>query len=217
MAKNPWWAPWALTRLIEPSMRRLVVQIPQIAGMKAGESVLDVCCGTGASAIYYAQIGLNAAGIDIDKRVIDIATKRVNRSNLQNVSFQTASALELPFDNSSFNHVSIIMGLHEMKVNHRNTIISEMKRVTKDNGTLIFLDYMVPLPRNAYYGLAVVTEFLAGSDHNRCFKEFIKLGGLRPLLKSHQLEGKRAGEHSLVEILLAHTSAGSSNPHGFVT
>ena len=210
MAKNPWWAPWALTRLIEPSMRRLVVQIPEIAEMKAGENVLDICCGTGALALHYAGIGLDAVGIDIDRRVIDIANKRVAQSRLRNVAFQTASALELPFESNSFDYVSITMGLHEMSVNHRHAIISEMKRVTKEYGTLVFLDYMVPLPHNAYYGLAIVAEFLAGRDHNRCFKEFLKLGGLMPLLKQHQLEGKRAGEHSLVEIVLANRSAGSS-------
>lgn len=206
MAKNPWWAPWALTRLIEPSMRRMIIQIPELAGMKAGESVLDICCGTGASALYYAEVGLNASGIDIDRRVIDIANKRVNQTDLKNVSFQTASALDLPYGDNSFDHVSIIMGLHEMEIVDRNIIISEMKRVTKENGTLIFLDYIVPLPRNAYYGLAIISEFLAGSDHNHCFKEFLKLGGLMPLLEQHQLTGERKSELKLVEIVLAKSS-----------
>ncbi len=101
MAKNPWWAPWALRNLIEPMMQKLTTQIPEIAGMKAGERVLDVCCGTGGLTFIYARMGIIATGIDLDQRVIEIAERRTTELDLSNASFQTASALELPLADST--------------------------------------------------------------------------------------------------------------------
>ena len=207
MAKNPWWAPWALCNLIEPSMRSLATQIPDIAGMKEGERVLDVCCGTGGLALIYARMGLIATGIDIDHRVTEVAERRVTQLGLPNASFKTASALELPFEDNSFDHVSIVLAIHEVNRSHRDTIISEMKRVVKTQGTLIFLDYMAPMPQVPYSWLARFTEFLAGRDHNGCFKDYLKQGGLMALLEQHQLLGERKSELSLIEIVLAKTVA----------
>ena len=207
MAHNPWWAPWALSNLIEPAMRSLSTQIPEIAGMKSGDKTLDVCCGTGGLAFIYARIGIIATGIDIDHRVIEVAREKATKLNLPNISFQTASALELPFEDGSFDHASITMGIHEVSRDHRNAIISEMKRVVKSQGILVFLDYMAPLPQGPYSWLAKVTEFLAGSDHNSCFKDYLKQGGLMALLNQHQLLGERKRELSLVEIVLAKNEA----------
>ncbi len=206
MAKNPWWAPWALNNLIEPMMRDITTQIPKMVGMNAGEKVLDVCCGTGGLAIIYAHTGLIATGIDIDSRVTEVAQRRITQSGLSNISFRTASALELPFENNSFDHVSIVMAIHEVNRSHRDTIISEMKRVVKTPGTLIFIDYKSPLPRGPYSWLTRFTEFIAGNDHNSCFKDYQKQGGLMALLKQHQLLGERKRDLSVIEMVLASTA-----------
>lgn len=203
MARNPWWAPWALANLIEPSMRKLTKQIPEIARMKAGESVLDLCCGTGGLAIIYAQAGMIATGIDIDPRVIAIANRRISVSSLPNISFQTASALEMPFDDDSFDYVSITMGIHEVSRPDRDAIISEMRRVVKNGGSFVFLDYMTPMPKLFHLWIANFAEFIAGRDHHQYFKDYLHQGGLMGLLSRHHLPGERKRELSLVEIVIA--------------
>jgi ubiquinone/menaquinone biosynthesis C-methylase UbiE len=207
MAKNPWWAPWVLSRLIEPMMRELTAQIPGIAGMKAGERALDVCCGTGGLAFLYARMGVIATGIDMDHRVIHVAERRRSELNLPNASFQTASALELPFEDHCFDHVSIAMSIHEVERSHRDAIIWEMKRVVRNPGTLLFLDYMVPMPQRPSSWAARFTEFASGRDHNRCFLDYIKQGGLMALLKRHHLSGEKKSELSPMEIVLAKMAA----------
>lgn len=203
MPQNPWWAPWALFHLIEPAMREFTAQIPDLAEMKAGERILDVCCGTGGLVFQYAQTGLVATGIDIDQRVITIANNRANNASLSNVSFQAVSALEMPFDENTFDHVSIVLGLHEVDHQFRDAIISEMKRVVKNSGDLIFLDYMAPLPRAFNSWLARFTEFVAGIDHIRCFNDYVKRGGISSLLEHHHLSGKRMAELCPLEIVAA--------------
>ncbi len=191
MAVNPWWAPWVLSKMIEPLMRSLIIQVPTLAEMKAGDRALDICCGTGALALRYASLGVMATGIDQDPRVIQVADTKRRRQGMGNASFQTANALNLPFGDSLFDHVSISMSVHEVNREERDRIISEMKRVVKEGGNLIFIDYKVPLPPIPSSYTSRVVELVAGRDHNQCFKDYIQQGGLDGMLPGHKLHEKR--------------------------
>jgi len=194
MVSKPWWSPWALNRIIEPLMLILRIQIPVFAGMKAGDRVLDVCCGTGALALHYARMGIISTGIDSDHRVIEVAEKKRKKQGLSNISFQTANALDLPFKDNFFDYASISMSLHEKEREDRARIVTEMKRVVKREGTLIFIDYRIPLPRILVSSSVKAIEFIAGREHNRCFKDYVKQGGLNELLNVNHLRQNRNAE-----------------------
>jgi len=208
MAVNPWWAPWALSKVIEPLMRGLIIQVPAIAGMKAGDRALDICCGTGALALLCARMGVIATGVDQDPRVIQVADKKSRNQGLSNASFQTANALNLPFGDSHFDYASISMAVHEVGRAERDRIISEMKRVVKKEGSLIFIDYKVPLPPIPSSYTSRVVELVAGREHNRCFRDFIQQGGLDELLKKHGLREGARGELGPMTIIQALNSKG---------
>ena len=174
-------------------MRSLRFQTPVLAEMNAGDRALDVCCGTGALALHYASMGVIAAGIDLDPRVIEVAENKRRKLGLSNVSFQTANALDLPFEDNLFDYASIAMSLHENRRVERDRMISEMKRVVKEEGTLVFIDYKVPLPRIPSSYTSRVVELIAGKEHNRYFKDYIEQGGLDGLLENNHLhEDKRS-------------------------
>jgi ubiquinone/menaquinone biosynthesis C-methylase UbiE len=187
MVANPWWSPWALNRIIEPTMFSLRTQIPKLAVMKEGDRVLDVCCGTGALVLDYARMGIVTSGIDINPRVIEVAENKRKKQRLYNVSFQTANALYLPFKDNAFNHASISMSLHEKGIADRDIVISEMKRVVKKEGNLIFIDYRIPVPQIFISPAVKAIEFMAGRDHWKSFKDYVKRGGLDELLKRNHL------------------------------
>jgi len=201
MVANPWWAPWALNRMIEPLMRSLRIHTPELAGMKAGDRALDVCCGTGALALHYAKMGIIAAGIDLDPRVIEVAENKRKKLGLGNVSFQTANALDLPFEDNFFDYASISMSLHENERAERDKMISEMKRVVKEEGALVFIDYKVPLPRIPSSYTSKVVELIAGREHNRYFKDYIERGGLDELLKKNHLHEEKRDELGPLSII----------------
>ena len=203
MAANPWWAPWVLSKVIEPLMRSLIIQAPTIAGMKAGDRALDICCGTGALALRCAKIGVIATGVDQDPRVIQVADKKSRNQGLSNASFQTANALNLPFGDSHFDHASISMAVHEVGRAERDSIISEMKRVVKEEGSLIFIDYKVPLPPIPSSYTSRVVELMCGREHNRCFRDYIRQGGLDALLRKHGLREGARGELGPMTIIRA--------------
>lgn len=178
--------------LVDPLLRDIRIYTVKFSGMKAGDRVLDVCCGTGDQAFYYAQAGITANGIDLDPNMLKLARKDKRKKALRNVSFQIADARNLPFKDSSFDYASISFALHEKERTARDKIISEMRRVVKKEGALIFIDLQVPLPKNLFAYLIRAIEFVAGREHHRYFKDYIAQGGLDEILKKNQLaEAKR--------------------------
>jgi len=62
-----------------------------------------------------------------------------------------------------------------------------MKRVVKQDGALILIDFQVPLPRNIWGVSARAIEFLAGGSHYQSFKDYLANGGLEDIPKNHGL------------------------------
>jgi ubiquinone/menaquinone biosynthesis C-methylase UbiE len=176
---------------IDRALAGIKTRVPDFCEMKAGDRVLDVCCGTGAQTFRYARMGIISWGIDLDPSMIDFAERRRKRLGLSSTFFQRASATNLPFRDGSFDHASISMGLHEKERTSRDRIISEMRRVVKKDGTLAIVDYRVPYPGNAYGRAVRLLEQIAGQDHFRCFREFIEDGGLDSLLNRHHLQEEK--------------------------
>jgi ubiquinone/menaquinone biosynthesis C-methylase UbiE len=119
--------------------------------------------------------------------MLNIAARNVRRQKAVNVSFQLADATRLPFPDRYFDYASISMGLHDKEKPVRYQIISEMKRVVKQDGALILIDYQVPLPGNVVAVFARAIEFFAGGSHYQSFRDYLSNGGLNDMLKSHGL------------------------------
>ena len=173
--------------LVDPLLRDLRKHTPEFAGMRIGDKVIDVCCGTGARVLEYGRRGIVATGIDISPSMLKIATRNIRRQKAVNVSFQLANATSLPFPDGYFDYASISLGLHDKEKPIRYQIISEMKRVIKQDGALVFIDYQVPLPRNVWTVSAGAIEFLAGGSHYQGFKDYLANGGIEDILKNHGL------------------------------
>lgn len=176
--------------VIDPILKDLRELVPETVGMKAGDSVLDVCCGTGAQVLEYARHGINSQGLDNSPEMIATANKNRTRYGLKNASFTLGDARELPYDDNHFDYVSVSFAIHDKEGRLKDEIVSEMKRVAKENGTLIFIDFSTPLPKNIYGLMVRFIEFAAGGSHYRGFKEYSSNGGLDALIKKHNLHIK---------------------------
>lgn len=177
--------------LIDPLLRGVRLYTIYFSKMKAGDRVLDVCCGTGDQAFHYARAGIMATGIDLDPNMLKLARK--DKRKTSNVSFQRADACYLPFKDNCFDYASISLALHEKERAARDKIIAEMKRVVRKGGALIFLDFQVPLPKKMLPYLVKIVEFFAGREHHRCFRDYLAQGGLDVLLVRNQLAETRRG------------------------
>ena len=98
-----------------------------------GESLLDIGCGSGASIKPFIDKGLTVTGIDPSPYMLDIAAEQYGHK----VDFYRGFAEDLPFDDNSFNHASLVTTLEF--VDDPVKAISEACRVAKDR---IFLGVM---------------------------------------------------------------------------
>ncbi len=174
-------------KLIDPILRNVRQYAPVFSDMKAGDRVLDVCCGTGAQVIEYGRHGIIATGIDTDPSMLGTAFRNKAKLASSNTSFYLADAASLPFDDNNFDYVSVSFGLHDKEREIRNRIITEMKRVVKKDGSLVFIDFKVPLPKNIWAIFARTIEFIAGESHYQGFQDYVRNGGLNNILENHQL------------------------------
>ncbi len=111
-------------------------QLAKLVGITADMSVLDVGSGVGGPARYLAATyGCRVTGVDLSEPFVDAArylTKRTGQS--RQVSFQSASALELPFDDGRFDAVLL---LHvAMNIADRTQLYREIRRMLKPGGGL---------------------------------------------------------------------------------
>jgi ubiquinone/menaquinone biosynthesis C-methylase UbiE len=193
------------SNVIDPLLKDLRIRTIKFAGIKTGDRVLDVCCGTGDQALYYAKEGIIAYGIDLDPGMIKTAERNKKELGLNNVSFQIADAQNLPFEDIFFDCVSISFALHEKERRARDKIVSEMKRVVKKGGSLIFIDFKVPQPKNIYSYLIRAIEHFAGRNHYEYFKNYLEQGGLSEILKKNQIyaEKKNYTKNGIIEMIKA--------------
>ncbi len=111
--------------------------------IKAGFKILDVCTGTGDIPLLITEKfgdSVDIIGVDFSGKMLEIALKRAIKHD--NIKFITADALNLPFEDKTFDAVFISFGLRNLADLKKGII--ELKRVTKDNGYVINLDMGKP-------------------------------------------------------------------------
>jgi SAM-dependent methyltransferase len=110
-------------------------------------TTLDVGCGTGENALFLAENGFSAVGVDLSVRAIEAAKAKASERKLR-VDFRVANALALDFDSSSFGNV-IDSGLfHTFNDMERIAFASEISRVLTPNGGYFMLCFSNKEPTN---------------------------------------------------------------------
>ena len=74
--------------------------------LETGMSLLDVGCGPGRHAYYFAQRGIKVHGIDISQTFIDIAKERAPSG----ATFERVDAREMSFDHQYDAVISLCQG-----------------------------------------------------------------------------------------------------------
>src|SRR6476620_1122096 len=83
------------------------------ADLEAGDTALDVCCGTGDLALELARrVGSEGRviGCDFSEPMLDLAREKAGERSAY-VRFEWADALELPYDTGRFDAVTVGFGV----------------------------------------------------------------------------------------------------------
>ncbi len=118
-------------------------ELAKLAGITADTSVLDVGSGVGGPARFVAATyGCPVTGVDLSEPFVDAARYLTGRTGQSGqVSFQTASALELPFDDGRFD---VVLLQHvAMNISDRPRLYREIHRVLKSGGRFATFDVVL--------------------------------------------------------------------------
>jgi ubiquinone/menaquinone biosynthesis C-methylase UbiE len=100
-----------------------------------GKTAIDIGCGSGRYTFALAELGCrNVIGIDHGERGLAVARKIVKHTNVENISFQKADVLDIPFEDESFDFVFCHGVLHHTEDMEQG--LSEMVRVAKTGSTI---------------------------------------------------------------------------------
>ncbi|OQK15462.1 ubiquinone biosynthesis protein UbiE [Methyloprofundus sedimenti] len=105
--------------------------------LRPGESVLDVCSGSGGSALPAAeQVGPHGKVIaaDLAERLIALAEAKARVKKLENIEFRVADMLDLGYPDSSFDAVVCVFGI--FFVPDMTAAVKELWRMVKPGGRL---------------------------------------------------------------------------------
>ena len=171
-------------------------ELAKLAGITADMSVLDVGSGVGGPARFLAATyGCRVTGVDLSEPFVDAARYLSERTGQSGqVSFQTASALALPFDDG---HFDIVLLQHvAMNISDRARLYREIRRVLKPGGRFATFDVVLnsgephypvqhyPLP----WARTPATSFLFTGAATR---EAIEAAGFRTLTSQDDTEAAK--------------------------
>ena len=116
-------------------------------GLRPGQSALDVAGGTGDLAAGMArQVGERGLVVlsDINAAMLEVGRNRLlDRGLMRNVRFSLANAECLPFEDASFDCVTIGFGLRN--VTDKPAALASMRRVLRPGGRLLVLEFSKPV------------------------------------------------------------------------
>ncbi len=167
-------------------------ELAKLAGIGADTSVLDVGSGIGGPARFLAAThGCVVTGVDLSEPFVDAArylTARTGQSG--QVSFETASALALPFGESNFD-VALLQHV-AMNISDRAGLYREIRRVLKPGGKFATFDVVLgagdphyPVP----WARTPATSFLLTAEATR---EAIEQARFRTLAWQDDTEAAKA-------------------------
>jgi len=118
--------------------------------------VLDVATGTGDVALEIAAqtpATVSIVGVDFCKEMVDLGRVKVEQSrHADRITLQVAPCEEIPFEDRTFDAATISFGIRN--VVDRIKGLTEMRRVLKDGGRIVILEFStptMPLFRSLYH------------------------------------------------------------------
>ena len=121
----------------------------QLANVRKGDQILDLAGGTGDLAILFEKrVGKEGSIVlaDINSEMLRKGRDRlIDKGLVGNIRYTQVNAECLPFEDNSFDCVSIAFGLRN--VTDKNAALRSMLRVLKPGGRVIILEFSHPVDK----------------------------------------------------------------------
>ncbi len=110
-------------------------------GVRPGDRVLEIACGTGLNFPHLRQLAGEAGllvGVDLTPAMLGIARQQVSRNGWMNVEVREADAAHLPFPDASFDKAFCAFALNIIPEYER--AVAEVMRVLVPGGRFVALE-----------------------------------------------------------------------------
>ncbi|MCX7772201.1 MAG: class I SAM-dependent methyltransferase [Clostridia bacterium] len=144
-------------------------------------SILDVCFGTGNSALAIARKNdkNKITGIDLSLEMLAVARRKIKKKRIDNITLHCMDATHLDLQ-QRFDIVTTSLSLHEMPPAVMEAAIGEMSRVLKPGGSLYIIEWNRPSHKLG----AAMFNFFPYRFEPRGFGDFLKIDWGAQLKKS---------------------------------
>ncbi len=141
------------------------------------DKVLDIGIGTGLALATYPSY-VSVTGVDLSEGMLQKARKRMQDQGMNWVHLALANALELPFEENSFDHV--VLSHVVTVVSDPVELIKETQRVTRPGGKIVIINHFQS--SNRFFAMlekwiCPITEHL-GWKSDLCLDDLIRDTGL---------------------------------------
>ena len=120
------------------SLPRLV----ELANPQVNWHMLDVATGGGHTALAFAPHVAKVTASDITPQMLEAASKHIAKQGVENVVFESADAVDMPFADGTFDCVTCRIAPHHFPDIFK--FLQESARVLKTGGTFGLVDNIVP-------------------------------------------------------------------------
>jgi phosphatidylethanolamine/phosphatidyl-N-methylethanolamine N-methyltransferase len=146
-------------------------------GIQPGDRVLDIGVGTGLALASYPSHA-KVVGIDLSEGMLRRARRRIQQHGMNWVNLTLGNALQLPFEDASFDHV--LLSHVVTVVSDPVKLIEETRRVSKPGGQMVIINHF----RSSNRVVGMIEKWLCplcqhlGWRSDLCLQELAKATGL---------------------------------------
>jgi MPBQ/MSBQ methyltransferase len=136
---SKWWDSYLSPFRSETAQERLVFQSSALLDLQPKQQVADIACGKGRSSFLMATSNPSTTVIGIDKIVEQTAIAQVLYKNVDNLSYLSGDAENLPLEDQSIDRVHCLEAAFHFD---RARFLQEVYRILKPSGRVVIVDFM---------------------------------------------------------------------------
>jgi len=118
----------------------------ELSAARPGQTILDIAGGTGDLTMKFSRLVGKTGKVflaDINASMLNVGRdKLLDKGYAQNIEYVQANAEDLPFEDNSFDCITISFGLRN--VTDKQKALESMTRVLKPGGRLLILEFSKP-------------------------------------------------------------------------
>ncbi|MHB1261067.1 MAG: class I SAM-dependent methyltransferase [Thermoplasmatota archaeon] len=127
---------WSRFAALEATTTPPAARLVTFAGIKPGDRVLDVGCGTGVASITARRAGARVTGLDLTPQLLERARQNSAIAGLSDIDWREGDAEAMPFKDGEFD--AVISQYGHIFAPRADVTTREMLRVLRPGGRIAF-------------------------------------------------------------------------------